>query len=148
MEHLPIFLSVRDQLCVVIGGGEIATRKVALLLRAGGRVQVIAPTLCRSLAKFRDEGRVEHLARAYVAGDLEDAYLAFAATDDETVNREVAETGRSLRIPVNVVDHPEHGSFIMPSMAISRTLGSHWLSSMSFSDSPNPAASACPIGTR
>ncbi|MCB1722856.1 MAG: uroporphyrinogen-III C-methyltransferase [Gammaproteobacteria bacterium] len=116
MEHLPIFLSVRDQLCVVIGGGEIATRKVALLLRAGGRVQVIAPTLCRSLAKFRDEGRVEHLARAYVAGDLEDAYLAFAATDDETVNREVAETGRSLRIPVNVVDHPEHGSFIMPSI--------------------------------
>ncbi|HPQ26232.1 MAG: uroporphyrinogen-III C-methyltransferase [Gammaproteobacteria bacterium] len=116
MEHLPIFLSVKDQFCAVIGGGEIATRKVSLLLRAGAHVQVIAPVLCASLAKLRDEGRIEHLARPYQTGDIDEAYLAIAATDDAAVNHAVAAAGRLLNIPVNVVDHPEDGSFIMPSI--------------------------------
>ena len=116
MEHLPIFLSVRDQYCVVVGGGEIATRKVAQLLRAAAHVQVVSPELCPNLSKFRDEGRIEHIAREYRPGDLEEAYLAFAATNNEQINHQVAEAGRRLRIPVNVVDHPEDGSFIMPSI--------------------------------
>jgi uroporphyrin-III C-methyltransferase/precorrin-2 dehydrogenase/sirohydrochlorin ferrochelatase len=116
MEHLPIFLSVKGQYCVVIGGGEIATRKVTLLLRAGAQVQIVAPELCRNLAKLRDEGRIEHVGRSYEPGDLEDAFLAIAATDREDINRAVAEAGRAMQIPVNVVDHPEDGSFIMPSI--------------------------------
>ncbi|MCB1788447.1 MAG: uroporphyrinogen-III C-methyltransferase [Chromatiaceae bacterium] len=116
MQHLPIFLSVRDQRCVVIGGGEIATRKVVQLMRSGATVHVIAPQLCPSLAKFAGEGRLEHVARAYREGDLDGAYLAFAATDDETVNQAVAVEGEQRRVPVNVVDNPEHGSFIMPSV--------------------------------
>ena len=116
MDHLPIFLSVKDRFCVVIGGGEIATRKVALLLRAGAHVQVVSPGLCPNLDKLRHEGRIEHVARAYEDGDLDDAYLAFAATDDEQTNHRVAEAGRAMQIPVNVVDHPEDGSFIMPSI--------------------------------
>ena len=67
-------------------------------------------------ARFRDEGRIEHLARAYEDGDLEEASLAFAATDDEQVNHRVAAAGRAHRVPVNVVDNPEDGSFIMPSI--------------------------------
>lgn len=116
MEHLPIFLSVRDQFCVIVGGGQIATRKVALLLGAGAHVRVIAPILCANLQELRDQGRIEHLARPYVAGDLDDAFLAIAATDNPEVNHQVAAAGRELNVPVNVVDHPEDGSFIMPSI--------------------------------
>jgi uroporphyrin-III C-methyltransferase/precorrin-2 dehydrogenase/sirohydrochlorin ferrochelatase len=116
MQHLPIFLSVRDQLCVVIGGGEIATRKVAQLLRSGASVRVVSPELCRGIAKFHADGRIEHIARHYEDGDIAGAYLAFAATDNERVNHAVAEAGRALRVPVNVVDNPEDGSFIMPSV--------------------------------
>jgi uroporphyrin-III C-methyltransferase/precorrin-2 dehydrogenase/sirohydrochlorin ferrochelatase len=116
MEHLPIFLCVRDKPCVVVGGGEIATRKVTLLLRAGARVRIVAPKLCQNLANMRDEDRIEHLARGYRAGDLDRAYLAVAATDSAATNSEVAAAGRTLDIPVNVVDHPELGSFIMPSI--------------------------------
>ena len=93
MEHLPIFLSVKGQYCVVIGGGEIATRKVAQLLRAGAVVQVVSPRLCPNLGKFRDEGRIEHVARTYQPGDVDEAYLAFAATNDERINQQVAEAG-------------------------------------------------------
>ena len=116
MEHLPIFLCVRDKPCVVVGGGEIATRKVTLLLRAGARVRIVAPELCPNLAKLRDQDRIEHLARGYQAGDLDRAYLAVAATDSAATNSEVATAGRGLDIPVNVVDHPELGSYIMPSI--------------------------------
>ena len=116
MEHLPIFLSVKDQFCVVVGGGEIATRKVSLLLRAGAHLQIVAPELCPNLAALRDQGRIEHLARGYRDGDLDDAYLAIAATDNAETNHAVAAAGRALGIPVNVVDHPEDGSFIMPSI--------------------------------
>ena len=42
--------------------------------------------------------------------------MAIAATDNADTNHEVAAAGRALRIPVNVVDHPEDGSFIMPSI--------------------------------
>ncbi|MGB5200202.1 MAG: bifunctional precorrin-2 dehydrogenase/sirohydrochlorin ferrochelatase, partial [Sedimenticolaceae bacterium] len=103
MEHLPIFLSVRDQICAVIGGGEIATRKVSLLLRAGARVRIIAPQLCANLSTLHDQDRVTHLARGYQDGDLDNAYLAIAATDDADVNRAVADAGRARNIPVNVV---------------------------------------------
>jgi uroporphyrin-III C-methyltransferase/precorrin-2 dehydrogenase/sirohydrochlorin ferrochelatase len=116
MEHLPIFLSLRDQFCVVVGGGEVAARKVGLLLRAGAHVRVVAPALCAALADLRDQGRIEHLDRPYVGGDIDEAYLAFAATDSAVVNQAVAAAGRALNIPVNVVDQPEDGSFIMPSI--------------------------------
>ena len=116
MEHLPIFLSVRGRDCVVIGGGEIATRKVSLLLRAGANVQVIAPQLCPNLRGLHEQGRIQHLARPYQDGDLERACLAVAATDDAAVNQAVAAAGRARNVPVNVVDQPEDGTFIMPSI--------------------------------
>jgi uroporphyrin-III C-methyltransferase/precorrin-2 dehydrogenase/sirohydrochlorin ferrochelatase len=116
MEHLPIFLSIKDQFCVVIGGGEIATRKVALMLRAGAQVRVVSPDLCPNLAKYHAQGQIEHVARGYEDGDIDEAYLAIAATDQAVINHRVADAGRQLRIPVNVVDHPEDGSFIMPSI--------------------------------
>jgi uroporphyrin-III C-methyltransferase/precorrin-2 dehydrogenase/sirohydrochlorin ferrochelatase len=116
MQHLPIFLDIKEQLCVVIGGGEIATRKVTLLLRAQARVRVIAPELCQSLASLQTNGSIEHIARAYRESDLDEAILVIGATDDLDVNREVARAARARRIPVNVVDNPTDGSFIMPSI--------------------------------
>ncbi len=116
MEHLPIFLSVKERLCVVVGGGEIATRKVSLLLRAGAHVCVISPQLCPNLTTLREQGQIEHIARDYVDGDLDDACVAVAATDNAAVNREVAAAGRAVGTPVNVVDNPDEGSFIMPSI--------------------------------
>ena len=116
MQHLPIFFDVKQQLCVVIGGGEIATRKVALLLRAEAKVRVVAPELCASLQTLLHNGRIEHAAKTYQLSDLDDAVLVIGATDDLQVNREIAQAARERRIPVNVVDNPEDGNFIMPSI--------------------------------
>ena len=46
MDFLPIFINIKNRNCLLVGGGEVAARKVALLLRAGAHVTVIAPELC------------------------------------------------------------------------------------------------------
>jgi uroporphyrin-III C-methyltransferase/precorrin-2 dehydrogenase/sirohydrochlorin ferrochelatase len=116
MEYLPIFLDLRDAPCLVVGGGEVAARKVSLLLEAKARVTVVAPGLCPTLAEQAAAGRISHRAERFAPGHLADVSLAIAATDDREVNRHVSEEARRRRIPVNVVDDPEFCSFIMPAI--------------------------------
>lgn len=116
MDFLPVFMDLKDQPCLVIGGGAVAARKTSLLLRAGARVTVVAPELGRELAAEAAAGRVRHLPRAFRESDLDEPVLVLAATDDRAVNREVSELAQARRLPVNVADDPELCSFIMPSI--------------------------------
>ncbi|ODT71573.1 MAG: uroporphyrinogen-III C-methyltransferase [Nitrosomonadales bacterium SCN 54-20] len=120
MNFLPVFLDIHDRNCVVAGGGEVAARKIAMLLRAGARVTVIAPQLCPELQEQLDEqsqeGKLVYRAETFHDDHLADAVLAIAATDDFAVNRRVSEAAHRQRIPVNVVDNPALCSFIMPSI--------------------------------
>ncbi|KPK49161.1 MAG: hypothetical protein AMS22_14125, partial [Thiotrichales bacterium SG8_50] len=70
MDFLPIFLNIRGRRCAVIGGGEVAARKVSLLLEAGGAVTVYSPKLCAALAELRDAGRLQHVAERFSEGML------------------------------------------------------------------------------
>lgn len=116
MEYLPIFLDVRGQSCLVVGGGEVAARKCAMLLRAGAKVTVVAPALGAAFAAEGLAGRVAHRAALFADADLAGHVVVVAATDDDTVNRSVASGARTRRIPVNVVDQPQLCSFIFPSI--------------------------------
>lgn len=116
MDYLPIYLNLKDRLCVVIGGGDVAARKTGLLLRAGARVRVCSPELGQGLQGLLAEGRIEHRAERFRPELLDGAVLVIAATDDETVNRAVYEAARAYNLPVNVVDRPELCTFIMPSI--------------------------------
>ncbi len=116
MDYLPIYLDLKDRLCVVIGGGEVAARKVGLLLRARARVRVCAPELGQGLQALLVEDKIEHRAERFHPDLLDGAVLVIAATDDEAVNRAVHEAACARNIPVNVVDRPELCSFIMPSI--------------------------------
>jgi uroporphyrin-III C-methyltransferase/precorrin-2 dehydrogenase/sirohydrochlorin ferrochelatase len=116
MELLPIFLDVRDRLCLVVGGGEVATRKVALLREAGARVQVVSPELSAELAVLAAAGAILSRQGTFRPEDLEGAHLVVSATDDPTVNAEVSRLASGRRIPVNVVDRPELCTFVVPSI--------------------------------
>ncbi len=116
MDFLPVFLDIRERPCLVVGGGPVAARKVALLTRAGGRVTVVAPALCDELQRRLDDGAIRHLARQFRDQDLDAGVLVIAATDDQAINRQVSELARVRNLPVNVVDQPELCTFIMPSI--------------------------------
>lgn len=101
---------------IVIGGGAVAARKVEGLLEAGAQVQVISPQITPELQQMADSGHVEVLSRPYQEGDLENAYLAIAATDDPAVNRSVWVEAKRRGCLVNVVDDPQHSNFILPAV--------------------------------
>jgi uroporphyrin-III C-methyltransferase/precorrin-2 dehydrogenase/sirohydrochlorin ferrochelatase len=114
VDYFPLFMDLHQQRCLVVGGGEVAARKTALLLRAGALVQVVAPTLARGMQALLGDGSLQHQARVYAASDLDDIALVIAATDDRAVNAEVSSAARARHLPVNVVDDPALCSFIVP----------------------------------
>jgi uroporphyrin-III C-methyltransferase/precorrin-2 dehydrogenase/sirohydrochlorin ferrochelatase len=116
MEFFPIFLDIKKKPCLVVGGGAVAERKTASLLKSGAEVILVSPQLTRNLAERQRKGEITHLGREFQAEDLRDCHLAIAATGDPEVNRRVAELAGQRRIPVNVVDRPELCSFILPSI--------------------------------
>ena len=116
MELFPLFLRVRDRLGVVVGGGEVASRKVELLCRAGARVRVVSPALAPTLARLAADGVIQHVARAFEDGDTAGAALVVAGTSDPATNRRVAAEAKAANLPVNVVDDPDEGTFIVPSV--------------------------------
>ena len=116
MQALPIFFNIAQRLCIVIGGGDVATRKVLMLRKAQGRVVVISPELCAELQGMLDAGEIEYVPAEFAAEQLTAACLVIAATDDEAVNEAVSVAAKRMNIPVNVVDAPALCSFTMGSI--------------------------------
>ncbi len=114
--YYPVFLDLKGRSCVVIGGGEVAERKVAALLECGARVRVVAPQVTEGVQRWAGQGKIELLARAYRPGDLRGAYLAIAGTDDRSANAQVYQEAQELGVLVNVVDDPPRCSFIAPAV--------------------------------
>jgi uroporphyrin-III C-methyltransferase/precorrin-2 dehydrogenase/sirohydrochlorin ferrochelatase len=116
MDYYPLFMKLTDRPCLVVGGGNVAMRKVTLLRKAGARVTVVSPALGPELAQLHEAGEIEHIPRAFEDGDVARRVLVVAATDDEDVNRHISEVATGQFVPVNVVDRPELCTFITPSM--------------------------------
>ena len=116
MRYYPIFLDIKDKPCVVIGGGNVAERKVISLLDAGARVVVISPALTPALKKLVREKIINYCPKPYEDGDLKGFFLAYSATDNSSVNRKVFNEAKREGILLNVVDVPKLCNFIVPSV--------------------------------
>jgi len=112
-EYLPIFKKMRGAKALVVGGGGVALRKCRGLLAVDAKVSVVAPHLCPELRKLSS---VRSSQRSFRRSDLRGAALVVAATDSLEVNLNVAGEACRLGIPVNVVDSPQHSTFIMPAI--------------------------------
>lgn len=112
----PIFIKLKNKTCIVIGGGVIASRKVQALLDAEADVTVISPELSELMKPFIQERKIKFINRGFQKGDLADAFLVIAATDDPDVNRQVWEEANERNILVNVVDVPDRCNFYVPSV--------------------------------
>ncbi len=114
-QYYPIFLSVSSKRCVVVGGGQVALRKVRVLLECGANVRVISPDVCFELSQLAESGEIEVFNREYRTGDLKGAFVAIVATNDSTTNLKVAKEAQRDAVLVNVVDDAENSNFIVPS---------------------------------
>ena len=117
MQYFPCFFDVKDQPCLVVGGGVVAERKARLLLRAKAKLTVVAPSIQKTLEKLLLEYQTDGLiCREFDEQDVDGMLLVVAATDDNLVNAKVSQLCKSRNIPVNVVDQPTLSSFIVPSI--------------------------------
>ena len=110
----PVNLKLCGRLCIVIGGGNVATRKIKNLLTCGAVVRVVSPYVHADLMKIVLDRRVEWLEREYVEGDLLGAFIAFAATGDSDVQQQVKEEAEKYKIILNSVSDPAGSDFHAP----------------------------------
>lgn len=116
MDYLPIFFDLKGRKVLVVGAGDVAARKASLLLRAQGRVTVVAPEFSDAMRLLNENDGINFVAAAYEADQLTDCALVIAATNDMAVNRQVFDDASRRSIPVNVADAPELCTFVLPSI--------------------------------
>lgn len=113
MDYLPIFFKLNEIKCLIVGGGDIAKRKAATLLKAGGIVTVIAPDICDDL---KNSTELQCKLKSFEPSDLEGFNLVVSATSDQELNKTVSIAAKARNILVNVVDSPDLCNFIFPSI--------------------------------
>ena len=116
MKRYPVNLDIQQQLCIVVGGGTVAKRKVEGLLPCGAKVVVISPELCPELQSRVEEGDVDWQQREYQRGDLQGAKLVFAATNSTATQKMVQEEADAAGVLVNVITDPKSCSFQVPAV--------------------------------
>jgi precorrin-2 dehydrogenase/sirohydrochlorin ferrochelatase len=116
MNYYPIFLDLRGRPCLVVGGGEIATRKVEGLIGAAASVTVISPEASEMIRQHAQSNRLRHIKRSYRDGDLKGYFLAFAATGVAEVDARIACEAGTQGVLLNVVDRPVLCNFITPAV--------------------------------
>jgi precorrin-2 dehydrogenase/sirohydrochlorin ferrochelatase len=114
--YYPVYIEMRDQLCIVIGGGKIAEGKVEGLLTVKAKITVISPDLTPHLHDLVDQKQITYLARTYQPGDLTGALMVICATDQPEINHQVWQEAIANHQLVNVVDDTPRCNFIAPSI--------------------------------
>ena len=114
-----MFVNIRDQYCLVFGGGRVALRKIGTLLMAGGEVHVCAKDYAQPLIEMAGEGKVFFEREAGEEEYLSKAFLVVCAASDERFNERIARICQRRRIPVNCATSAELSTFIFPSVVMS-----------------------------
>jgi len=114
--YYSVLLKLEGKRCVVVGGGEVAERKIKSLLECGAEVVVISPQITQAIGRLAQQGAISLLAKPYTDGDLAGAWLVVAGGPPE-VNAAVADEARRERILTNVVDDLGRCDFIVPAVA-------------------------------
>lgn len=117
-EYYPIGLDIRNKNCLVIGGGNVGTRKVLRLLEFKAKVTVISPIISPSLEKLHKENKIIWIKREYNIEDikLSNYFLIFAATDNEKTNSKIAFLSKKNNKIINVSNPSKESNFILPAL--------------------------------
>lgn len=113
----PTNLLLRDKRVLLVGAGVVAERKLKELLASGAKVFVVSKEVSPGFLKLAEKHRLEINQRQYQREDMQGVWLVIAATNDQTLQRQLASQAEKLKIFINVVDQPELCSFQLPARA-------------------------------
>lgn len=112
--YVPVMLNCSGRRCIVIGGGKVAERKIEALAGSGALLTIISPKVTEKILHMVDRGEAEWRKKPYLQGDLEGAFLVYAAASNPEVNAQVIAEAKQRNILVNSADAPSTGDFITP----------------------------------
>jgi precorrin-2 dehydrogenase/sirohydrochlorin ferrochelatase len=115
-DYYPAWLDLNGKSCFVVGGGQIAERKISALLEAGADVTVISPKVSFVISEWIEQGLVKGLIQSYHSEDSVNAFLIIAATNVAYVNEQVYRDAAARGQLINRVDAPEQSNFIVPAV--------------------------------
>jgi siroheme synthase-like protein len=116
MRFYPINLNIKGKVCLVIGGGRVAERKVKNILFYGGKVRVVSPELTDLLSKWVREKKIDYIQSKYYYRHLKGAFLVYATTSHRKINTQIANDAAKLGLLVNVADSVSGSAFIVPAV--------------------------------
>ena len=116
MDYFPVFLDLKQRRCLLVGGGDVATRKGRMLSKAGAILRVVAPEISQELLELVAQLQGEFHEREYQTSDLDECVLVIAATDNESLNKTISQDAQARHLPVNVVDTPALCTYITPAI--------------------------------
>jgi precorrin-2 dehydrogenase/sirohydrochlorin ferrochelatase len=116
MPYYPIFLDLNHQNIVVVGGGEVAERKIKNLLIYGCTIYISSPHLTPHLQQLVATKKIHRIPYESLDTYLDDTFMVIAATDDTQVNSTIASRAKKHGLLINTVDQPKDCNFIMPSI--------------------------------
>ena len=116
MDYLPVFADLTGRPVLVVGGGDIAARKINLLRRSGAVIHVVTRQLCNELQELHQRQDIHWLATAFTEQQLDRVFLVIAATDDPGLNQRIYDAAEQRQKLVNVVDDQARCTFIFPSI--------------------------------
>jgi precorrin-2 dehydrogenase/sirohydrochlorin ferrochelatase len=114
--YYPILVDLKGKKVLVVGGGNVARRKIGSLLAHGALVEVIAKELDPQVASWVEDGLIKHACQDFSESPLESFFMVIAATNDASLNRQVSRKAQEHGLLVNVVDQPSDCNFILPSV--------------------------------
>lgn len=116
MQYFPIFVDTVELNVLVVGGGEVATRKVELLLKTHANITLVSPDISREIASYVADGKVTYIKQYYDESFLDNVRIVFVATANSELNASISKRAKELSIMANVVDSPALCHFITPSI--------------------------------
>ncbi len=116
MDYFPLFARLSGKRCLVVGGGDVALRKIRLLKEAGASITVVAPELHPQVQQMVDAASINHVRSQYDNANLDGMLLVIAATNSPHVNAQVFEEAERRNMLSNSVDDPDNSSFITPAI--------------------------------
>jgi precorrin-2 dehydrogenase/sirohydrochlorin ferrochelatase len=116
MAVFPFFINLKGKRCVIIGGGNVAERKIKVLLGFEPELVVISPTVTENIKQLHSQGAITHITDSFRSEYLDQAFLVIAATSDNQLNEAIYREAINRQLPVNVVDDPAKCTFIFPAI--------------------------------
>lgn len=117
MDYFPLFIDLKNKDCLVVGAGEVASRKIELLAKANASITVVAPVISPTIQDLAEQNnQITLVYKEFSSDDINQQRLIISATNQPLINKQVAEAANLHNIPVNVVDSPELCSFIVPAI--------------------------------